>query len=125
MPKTISLWERTKRIVAHLFEMETKLEIAERIEAERQAEVQKQLALEHHQYVRSLLVENADAIEAWNKEREEIKRQMEIEAEERRLEQQRKQQLEEAVRLYRDNRRLQGSTIYLDTQEDNAVENND
>jgi hypothetical protein len=121
MPKTISLWERTKRIIAHLFEMETKFEIQERVEAQLQAEIQKQLQLEHHQHIRSLMVENADLIEAWNKEREEFRRQLEIEAEERRLEEERIKEREEAVRLYRDNRRLQGSTIYLDTQ-DSLVE---
>lgn len=87
MKTTISLWERFKRIVAHAFDMETRREIQEKIEQIKFEDEQAELRLEHRQHIRSLMIEYAAEIEAYqlqkqleeNAAKEEVKRKERIE----------------------------------------------
>jgi hypothetical protein len=107
MKKSINVWERVKRIVAHSFNLETKQEIRERIQKAQEEEIQQQLRLQHQKHVEQLQIEYRDQIEAYHKERKE---QLKREQEER--------EREERIRLYRDNRPLQDKILYREVKKD-------
>jgi hypothetical protein len=88
MNKTkLSIWEKIKRVVAHSFHLETRLEIKERYERLEFEKKQEELRLKHHQYIRSLMIEYADDIEQFHAEKaareqaekEEIERKKRVE----------------------------------------------
>lgn len=66
----ITLWEKFKRIIAHAFELETRLEVEQRIERAKFEEEQRSLRLQHHQHIRSLMIEYADEIEQFQRDKE-------------------------------------------------------
>lgn len=77
----ISLWERFKRIIAHSFNLETNLEIKERFERLEFERQQEELRLQHHQHIRTLMIEYADGIEQYKIEKAEREKAAELEAE--------------------------------------------
>lgn len=114
---TISTWEKVKRIVAHAFEMKTKLEIKEHYERLQWEEEQKRLRAAHLEHIRTLMIEHADEIEQFHKERKERIRQEEIEAELKLIKEEENRRLREAVELYRSNRPLQRTLLYGEVTE--------
>lgn len=121
MSKSISRWEKFKRVVAHSFELETKAEIHERIEEiertarraemeQRRAERMRELEMEYEQQL--VEIQRKEALIRIRKQQEKEERIRKEEAE-------RKHQ--EAIQLYKDNRRLQGVSIYSN-QNDTVVE---
>jgi hypothetical protein len=106
-PNPISLFEKVKRIVAHSFNMDTKLERKERFERLAWEEEQGQLKLEHNQYLRTLYIENADAIEAWKDEQQRLADAAAWELEQERIEKEIEKQQEEIRRRYWEGRKLE------------------
>ena|SRR5437763_16257406 len=100
----ISMWEKFKRMIAHAFEFETKLEQEER--------KQTALRIQHEEYVAKLMEENEEAIRAFHEQR---RQQKEWEREQARLkavEDAKRREMEERVKLYLDNRPLQKKLVY-------------
>jgi hypothetical protein len=102
----ISLWEKVKRVIAHAFELKTRREIQEEIERTKFEEEQAQLRLQHHQHIRSLMIEYADEIEDFKRQREE-----------ERLAEEKERQRKEVIDLYKDNRRKQSAVYYREVEE--------
>ena len=100
----ISLWEKFKRAVAHAFEFETKLEQEERKQA--------QLRAQHEEYVAKLMEENADAIQAFHEQRKQQKLWEKEQAKLKAIEDAKRLEMEERVKLYLDNRPLQKKLVY-------------
>lgn len=117
---TISIWEKTKRIVANLFEIETKGQIAERIERLKWEEQQKVLKLEQAQRLRAYKIENADKIEQFNKDREERINRAKLEEENRKIQEEERRKRQEAIELYKTNHWYKAFTDK--PKEDNVVE---
>jgi hypothetical protein len=101
MSKSISLWEKIKRIIAHSFELETRAEVEERLRAEEEAKRREEEKIKRIAYHNQLLLEYSDGIKAWEKEREE---QLRLEKAER--------EREERIRLYRENRKAQNKVVF-------------
>jgi hypothetical protein len=110
MAKTrISLWEKVKRIVAHAFELETRLEREEKRQAK--------LRLEHEQHIAKLIEENHAAILAWNEEKKRLKDELAEIERQRKLQAQWEAEQAEKVRLFKDNRALQERHLWKSTQD--------
>jgi hypothetical protein len=106
----ITLWEKFKRAISHAFGLQTKGEIREyyaRLEWEEQ---QSELKRKHQEHLDDLMVEYADQIEQFHRDKEKQKRMEELE-----------RRREEAIRLYKDNRRRQSEVYYREAQQEVAV----
>ena len=96
MNKTISRWEKFKRIVAHAFDLQTKQEIRDHFEHLAWKEEQAELMKAHERHLKHLQYEYREQIAAWEEERH--LRQIQEEAERRR---------QESIAMYKDNRMKQ------------------
>jgi hypothetical protein len=114
----ISVWERIKRVVAHSFNLETKQEIHERIEKKKEEQVQHQLRLQHEEHIKQLMLEYREQIAVYEEERKLQKQREEEEKRERLLQEQQRREMEEKVRLYKDNRQRQQAVIYREVSKD-------
>lgn len=119
---SITLWEKSKRVVANLFDVETKSQIEERIRKQAEEEIQERLRLQHAQHIRSLMVEHADQIEEWNKERQRMKQEAEDLEIQRALFEKEMEEREKRRKEYWEHEEMKRKYLYNQQQEDTVEE---
>jgi hypothetical protein len=99
----ISRWERFKRVVAHLFELKTKLEIKEEIKARELEAFRIEMARFKEERLRELELEYEQPLFEYQRQQAIARIQEQKQKEEALRKQKEEEELRERVRLYREN----------------------